>query len=131
MSEVRTIKFSCDHAAERVELYCPHSAPHSDPGVEPPVVAGFYCLECGAMDMYSPWCFCQDEKPTTTGSFENPILRDLTNERRLEAERDELRQQVERLLGEIDAHRKSWARANRSDDPLYSAADQVRKELEG
>lgn len=48
---------------------------------------------------------------------------------RSDAERDQLRQQVERLLGEIDAHRKSWARANRSDDPLYSAADQVRKEL--
>jgi hypothetical protein len=146
MGEMRTIKFSCDHADQRVELYCPHSAPHADPGVEPPVVAGFYCIECGAMDMYSPsWCFCVDEKPTiTTGSFATPILRDLTNERRLEAERDQLRQQVEKLLGAVDAHRDLWKggpsvrnlvrnpglrKVWNDDHALYSAADQVRKEL--
>jgi hypothetical protein len=128
MAAIRTIKFSCDHVDQRVELYCPHSAPHSDPGVEPPVVVGFYCMECGAMDMYSPWCFCEDEKPTTAGSFETPILRDVTNERRLEAERDQLRQQVERLLEAVAEFQEPGQEFERY-DALLSAADQVRKEL--
>jgi|GEM_PF-6982521 len=56
------------------------------------------------------------------------------HEQELRAERDQLRQQVERLLGAVDAHRgeapqtttpQKFAR----DEGLYSAADQVRKEL--
>lgn len=52
--------------------------------------------------------------------------------RELEAERDQLRQQVEKLLGETDELRrcapaeKGWYSRR-----LYQAADQVRKELEG
>jgi hypothetical protein len=47
-------------------------------------------------------------------------------------ERDQLRQQVERLLGEID-NLAAYLRCRPGDpvDRLYQAADQVRKELEG
>lgn len=43
------------------------------------------------------------------------------------AERDQLRQQVEGLLGAVDAHRNRLTFGR--DRDLYAAADQVRKEL--
>lgn len=67
---------------------------------------------------------------------------------RVEAERDQLRQQVEKLISAVDAHGGQWdesylphgpdrktetmlARIWDDDLKLYQAADQVRKELEG
>lgn len=52
----------------------------------------------------------------------------------VDAERDQLRQQVEKLLEEIDAHRlersaTSTPQRFSRDAALYSAADRVRKEL--
>lgn len=52
------------------------------------------------------------------------------------AERDHLKQQVEKLISKIDTHRlersaTSTPQRFSRDSALYQAADQVRKELEG
>ena len=53
----------------------------------------------------------------------------------LRAERDQLRQQVEKLLGAVDAHRANREQfpkgPSKRNEALWAAADQVRKELEG
>lgn len=45
-------------------------------------------------------------------------------------ERDQLRQQVERLLLAVEDHRERWSlQSTETDHALYAAADQVRKEM--
>jgi len=59
------------------------------------------------------------------GSYADPA-------EQVEAERDQLRQQVEKLLGAVEAMRDApWGRREEREADLYQAADQVRKELEG
>lgn len=54
---------------------------------------------------------------------------------RVAEERDQLRQQVEKLLGEVASHKLQVEHApwvdQKADRRLWDTADQVRKELEG